>query len=297
MSTTTLTDVNDVFGQAQDGSVAAIIQILNERLADNGIRTRAVFADNVLQLLCEAPTQEQLEKSVVVESIRKILEAISPRRIRRVNINSRLVQEQQLLWFEEVNRDPEHHLLWAEMITLKQPHWVKRIVRDFRRPKLRGTMPAGSSKSDLRQRKSLLSGIIGSLSIALLVLGVGIWAYKQRFAPSLASSSASTPSLSDQQTTPEQASLDQTGADQLPLPESYDSFARAVRIAEQAAKDGAVAKTSANWLSLAARWQQASDLMAEVPASDERYQIAQDRVNAYRSNSESLLQKARQIED
>ena len=66
MSTTTLTDVNDVFGQAQEGSVAAIIQILNERLADNGIRTRAVFIDNVLQLLCEAPTNEQLEKSVVV---------------------------------------------------------------------------------------------------------------------------------------------------------------------------------------------------------------------------------------
>ncbi|NEP61619.1 MAG: hypothetical protein F6K31_32485, partial [Symploca sp. SIO2G7] len=83
MSTTTLTDINDVFGQAQDGSVAAIIQILNERLADNGIRTRAVFADNILQLLCEAPTEEQLEKSMVVANIRKILEDIGPRRIRR----------------------------------------------------------------------------------------------------------------------------------------------------------------------------------------------------------------------
>ena len=79
MSTTTLTDINDVFGQAQDGSVAAIIQILNERLADNGIRTRAVFADNVLQLLCEASTDEQLEKNTVVEKIRMILETIAPR--------------------------------------------------------------------------------------------------------------------------------------------------------------------------------------------------------------------------
>ena len=127
MSTTTLTDINDVFGQAQDGSVAAIIQILNDRLADSGIRTRAVFADNVLQLLCEAPTDEQLEKATVVESIRNILETIAPRRIRRVKINSRLVQEQQLLWFEEISRDPDSHLLWAEMITLKQPHWFKRV--------------------------------------------------------------------------------------------------------------------------------------------------------------------------
>ncbi|MEL6130806.1 MAG: hypothetical protein AAFR24_03555 [Cyanobacteria bacterium J06627_3] len=292
MSTTTLTDVNDVFGQAQEGSVAAIIQILNERLADNGIRTRAVFIDNVLQLLCEAPTNEQLEKSVVVENIRKILETISPRRIRRVKINSRLVQEQQLLWFEEINRDPDSHLLWAEMITLKQPHLFKRVARDFRRPKMRGSMPEGASKSDLRQRKSFLSGIIGGLSVALLVLGVSIWAYKQRFEPSISSAVGST----QDQVAPNQTASDEAAPDQLPLPESYDSFARAVRIAEQSAKDGLVAQTSADWLSLAARWQQASDLMAEVPASDERYAIAQDRINAYKSNSESLLKKARQTD-
>ena len=285
MSTTTLTDVNDVFGQAQEGSVAAIIQILNERLADNGIRTRAVFIDNVLQLLCEAPTNEQLEKSVVVENIRKILETISPRRIRRVKINSRLVQEQQLLWFEEINRDPDSHLLWAEMITLKQPHLFKRVARDFRRPKMRGNMPEGASKSDLRQRKSFLSGIIGGLSVALLLLGVSIWAYKQRFTVPIAPVASSSTSVSTQ-----------SASEQLPLPESYDSFARAVRIAEQSAKDGLTATTSADWLSLAARWQQASDLMAEVPASDERHAIAQDRINAYKSNSESLLQKARQVE-
>lgn len=280
MSTTTLTDINDVFGQAQDGSVAAIIQILNDQLAASGIRTRAVFVNNVLQLLCEAPTDEQLKKSVVVEDIRSILENIGPRRIRRVNINSRLVQEQQLLWLEEINRAPDSHLLWAEMITLKQPHWWKRIMRDLRRPKFRGHMPDGASKSDLRQRKSFLSGIIGGLSVALLLTGVGVWAVRQRLdepAPATATTTEQPP----------------TG--QLPLPESYDSFARAVRIAEKAAKDGLTAENAADWLALAARWQQASDLMAEVPVSDERYQIARDRVDAYRSNSESLLQKARQV--
>ncbi|EKV03265.1 hypothetical protein Lepto7375DRAFT_5553 [Leptolyngbya sp. PCC 7375] len=279
MYTTTLTDINDVFGQAQDGSVAAIIQILNDRLANNGIRTRAVFVDNVLQLLCEAPTNEQLEKSVVVENIRNILENIAPRRIRRVKINSRLVQEQQLLWLEEISRAPDNHLLWAEMITLKQPHWVKRTLRDLRRPKLRTDMPEGASKSDLRQRKSFLGNIIGGLSVALLLIGITAWAYKRL---------ATAPSVTD--------ASKQTASAHLPLPESYDSFARAVRIAEQAAKDGSTAETSSDWLALAARWQQASDLMAEVPLADERYQIAQDRVSAYRSNSESLLQKARQVD-
>ncbi|MEM8613233.1 MAG: hypothetical protein AAGF93_14530 [Cyanobacteria bacterium P01_H01_bin.105] len=280
MSTTTLTDINDVFGQAQDGSVAAIIQILNDQLADSGIRTRAVFVENVLQLLCEAPTSNQLEKNKVVKDIRNILETIEPRRIRRVKINSRLVQEQQLLWLEEISRDPDNHLLWAEMITLKQPHWVKRTLRDLRRPKLRGHMPEGASKSDLRQRKSFLGSIIGGLSIALLLLGISIWAYK-RFM-------VNTPAAVNAANRP--------ASDQLPLPETYDSFARAVRIAEQAAKDGSMAQSASDWLALAARWQQASDLMAEVKPSDERYQIAQDRVTAYSSNSESLLQKARQVE-
>lgn len=280
MSTTTLTDVNDVFGQAQDGSVAAIIQILNERLADNGIRTRAVFADNVLQLLCEASTDKQLEKKTVVEKIRTILETIAPRRIRRVKINSRLVQEQQLLWFEEISRDPDNQLLWAEMITLKQPHWFKRTLRDLRRPKLRVDMPEGASKSDLRQRKSFLGGAVGVLSAILLAAGISALAYKRFVGNVPAVNSPDSQSVSEQ----------------LPLPESYDSFARAVRIAEQAAKDGSIAQTASDWLALAARWQQASDLMAEVEPSDERYQIAQDRVNAYKSNSESLLQKARQID-
>ena len=282
MSTTTLTDINDVFGQAQDGSVAAIIQILNGQLAESGIRTRAVFVDNVLQLLCEASTHDQLEKKAVVGDIRSILETIAPRRIRRVKINSRLVQEQQLLWFEEISRDPTKHLPWAELITTKQPHWLKRIARDPRRPNLRGGMPTGASKSDLRQRKSFLGGVIGGLSIAMLLIGLSIWAYR-RYAE------GSVPPVAS-------SSTEQPAADQLPLPESYDSFARAVRIAAQAAKDGLIATTSADWLALAARWQQASDLMAEVPAADERYQIAQDRVNAYKSNSESLLQKARQVE-
>jgi putative SOS response-associated peptidase YedK len=53
------------------------------------------------------------------------------------------------------------------------------------------------------------------------------------------------------------------------------------------------AKSSAEWLDLAARWQQASDLMATVPANDSRYATAQDRVLAYRKNSESALEEAK----
>ncbi|MEM8809375.1 MAG: hypothetical protein AAGF01_25415, partial [Cyanobacteria bacterium P01_G01_bin.38] len=79
-------------------------------------------------------------------------------------------------------------------------------------------------------------------------------------------------------------------------PEDYDAFAKAVRLAEQTAVEGQNANTPEEWLQLAARWQQASDLMAEVPTSDNRYQLAQDRVEAYQANSEVLLQKAGQAQ-
>ncbi|MCA1992595.1 MAG: hypothetical protein LDL41_11270, partial [Coleofasciculus sp. S288] len=76
--------VDDIAQQARQGSVAAIIQTLNERLTGLGVRTRAVLADGVLQLLCEAAREDQLKQSILVEKIQQILEGIAPRNIRRV---------------------------------------------------------------------------------------------------------------------------------------------------------------------------------------------------------------------
>ncbi len=163
------------FGQARQGSVAAIIQVLNERLSDSGIRTRAVVADGTLQLLCEAFTPEQLEKSTVVERVRSELETISPQRIKRVKINSRIVKEEQILWLEEINRNPDKALLWSEVITLKRPFFVKRWIRD------RHLKPAGPIFKDITQPEpsssSLLSKVIGGTSLVLLLLAAG-WLFR-----------------------------------------------------------------------------------------------------------------------
>ncbi len=74
-----------------------------------------------------------------------------------------------------------------------------------------------------------------------------------------------------------------------------DSFAEAVRIAQDAAEAGVRASTSENWYALAVQWKQASELMASVPASHPRYDIAQNRVKQYRQNSEYALQKSRKL--
>ncbi len=273
--------VNDILGQARQGSVAAIIQILNERLAESQIRTRAILADGVLQLLCEAPTPEQLEQSTVVPRVQGILEELAPKSIRKVNINSRIVREQQLLWFEEITRDPENQLLWSELIKLKQPNPVSRLWQDLQQPKARNEIVVPDQKKNQLSQKYFLRGVVGGASLCLLVLLVG-WVFKHRlgvtwvqlFSPDAVTVAEPTPEA----------------------PAAPDTFAQAVRLAQQSVTAGQQATTPAEWLDLAARWQRAADLMAQVPSEDERYAIAQDRILTYQQNSDQALNQADQLQ-
>ncbi len=110
--------INDIAWQTRQGSVAAIIQLLNEKLVISGLRHIAIVADGVLQLLCEAATEEQLDQSTLVQEVQQILDSTVLGNIRTVNINSRIVREEQLLWLEEINHDRPSQLLWSQEITL-----------------------------------------------------------------------------------------------------------------------------------------------------------------------------------
>jgi hypothetical protein len=285
--------IDDIDYQARHGSVAAIIQILNEHFADSNIRTRAVQDNGVLQLLVEAPRADQLPQAEVVEDVRQVLESISPRGITRVNINSRIVQEQQLLWLEEIKRDPENSLLWSEPITLKRPNAVVRFWQDLRAPRQRNPYldDVPSRKQRSSSQMAFWRGIIGGASICLLLLMVG-WTMKDwlgfNFGPSLSDSTeAEAEPVAGADTQPET---------QPAVPPDQDPFVLAVRIAQESVEDGKAATTAAEWLDLAVRWQRASDLMSEVSPEDERYDIAQDRIEAYASNKEMALQEAEKMQ-
>jgi len=301
---------NDIFLQASQGSVAAIIQVLNDCLSDCGVRTRAIFENGVLQLLCEAPTPEQLDITTLPERVRKILEAIAPRNIRRVNINSRIVREQQLLWLQEIRRDPDGQLLWSKEITLNQPNLLQQVAQDLKTFKAAPGSTTIKSESPRQQkaRKQLLRGsLLGASTVTLL--GLVTWAAYTQFAPK---ELAEQPAVNSQaqleveekaQPVPPQSSqmvapnsikpLQLTPAKTAkPANDPTDSFAKAVRLAEQAATMGKNANSAAAWLEIAARWRQASDLMAAVPATDKRYALAQNRVATYLQNSEAALKNA-----
>lgn len=121
-------------------------------------------------------------------------------------------------------------------------------------------------------------GLIGGVSLCIFLVLAG-WALWHRWVISQAEAPAAP---------------NQVGSS-LPLPLGQDSFAQAVRLAEQAAADGQTADTAAAWLDLAARWKRASDLMAQVPSIDDRYITAQNRVVVYRQNHEQALLRAQQL--
>lgn len=285
--------IDDVARQARQGSVAAVIQVLNDQLADGGVRTRAVFADGVLQLLCEAPTEAQLEQSTLVKRVKHILESLAPRNIRRVRINSRIVREQQLLWLDEISRDPDSQLLWSELVTLARPNPIKRWIDDFNQTRSADSkfLPKSLSSQKVREKQQFWRGLLGGagLSVLLLLVAAGIW--QQLAARNTSRVEAEAP-RSPQPTTPTTVARSPQPVASPPASlKASDPFAEAVRLAEQASDSGKTAKSSADWLALAAKWQQASDLMSQVAAEDQRYSTAQNRAVMYRQNSQSALQK------
>jgi hypothetical protein len=285
--------IDNIARQAHEGSVAAIIQILNDKLAQVGVRTRAIFADGLLQLLCEAATVELLEQSNLVDRVRQILEEISPRHIRRVNINSRLVREHQLLWLEEISRDPENQLLWSQEIKLRKPYFWKRWAiaqqeRQAQGPKL--ALARIAAPRSMHQAQTFQRGLIGGVSLTLLLLATVAAIYKGLNSQFLNNNSATNQVVAT--TIPGGSTSSQKVAKETAT-SNVDSFAQAVRLAEQASTDGKTAESREDWLVVAAKWQQASDLMAAVSSQHPRYTTAANRTALYRQNSEKAQQEAK----
>ena len=281
--------MDDIAKQAHQGSVAAIIQMLNQQLADDRVRTRAVFAEGVLHLLCEAPVVEPLERSVLVNHIQKILEDISPRNIRRVNINSRIVQEQQLLWLEEISRNPDH-LLWSQEIVLSKPNLLQQWIKAFKSPKVepkKKTQLPQVSFRKVKQNPRFQRRFVSGISVLVLLLLAG-WFVYDRLIPTL--NASTTP----QEPTPPPTPVSPSPTTPSTTATPSDPFTEAVRLAIEADAEGKTANTAAQWLDIAARWEKASTLMSSVNPDHPRYDIAQDRVILYRQNSQLAQQQAKQ---
>lgn len=282
---------DDIFEQAASGSVAAIVQVLNQRLADRGVRTRAMVDAGWLQLLCESVQRSALDRATLIDQVRDILEDIDPAKIRRVQINSRLAREQQLLWLDDIRRQPKQ-LLWSEPIRLRRSNPFRRLWKSHEQRRQRRVIPIARSRPSVPFRRSsgFGRGIAIGLVIAMLVgLGYRQWSAMNGVATKDAPVNApvNAPVPNDSPTT----SSDDVTTEPAPI---ADPFAAAVTLATQAAIDGQTATSASEWLDLSARWQRAAELMDQLPADDPRYNTARERAVLYRQNSAIAQQRAAQ---
>jgi hypothetical protein len=261
----------------------------------SSVRTRAVFVNGVLQLLCEAATVEQLEQSTLVPKIQQILDSLAPRHIRRVNINSRIVKEEQLLWLEEIHRDTDNQLLWSEEITVSQPNLFKWLIPDLTEADTKSRKPILAKPQSLLKNpdqgkisiKTLVIGVSGLSSVILLAWLLDSWLGNplKDLSPFTGSQSSQTANQSPPQL------LNRPPSQSFSIP-SDDPFVASVRLANQATTAGKTAITSTQWLELAANWQRASDLMSQVSPSHSRYQEARIRTKLYKKFSEAAQKAA-----
>ena len=290
MSTVT-NPANDIRKQAHQGSVAAIIQVLNQELSDVGVRTRAVYDGGVLQLLCEGDTPAQLDQETLPDRIKQILELLAPRGVRRVNINSRIVREQQLLWLDEINREPEK-LLWYKEVNLVRPNFLKTMMEDVQDSMSRSDQIGGPSARQQREKKQFWRGIFGGIgaTTALLLLGWGVFSLINKPSETI---STTTNSAKPSESKPPESKPPEPKPPESKPTDNVEAFSTAVRLAEESAALGSKAQTVSDWQAIADKWGKASDLMAQVPSSDKNYTVAQDRTTRYKNNQAAALVKAK----
>jgi hypothetical protein len=87
--------------------------------------------------------------------------------------------------------------------------------------------------------------------------------------------------------TPEPEAVPETPASVPPA--STNPWRDGINIATSAAELAQTASTRAEWEEVASQWQQARDLMAQVPQDSENYGAAQERVATYDENASSAL--------
>jgi hypothetical protein len=280
---TNLDLANRTMTEARQGNIAALLQVLNEELGKIGVRSRAIFTDGLLHLLCESDSQECLEQGELVPHIQQLFEQIAPSDIQRVKINARISQPQQIFWLDAINKDPANQLLWSESINLVKPN-IWQVLGN-----------GGFSHGNYQFIWGLITGLIfGAIATALyhsLTVPKGNQVAKEtnnQVSIPAATTTASPriqPSPNPIIATPSPQTTTTGTEPATPQLNSEESFKEAVRLAQSASDAGKIAQTREEWLVIAEQWQKAADLMASIPPEYERYDVATDRAFAYQQNS------------
>lgn len=135
-----------------------------------------------------------------------------------------------------------------------------------------------------RQSKTLALSITGSLLVVLGGCG-GAPEPPVVEATAEASAEATTSTSSSSQSLQPEVSAS-------PSQSQSDFFRNAVNRASSAVSIGQSAHSEADWQLAANRWQQAIELMKQVPATSENYAVAQTKIQEYQNHLQAAQQRA-----
>ena len=182
--------------------------------------------------------------------------------------------------------------MWSQEIKLRKPNLFKRLATaHHERQALAGkrALPRMAIPRSMQQPRKFQRGIVGGISSTVLLLAAAAAIHKGLNSQVPNSTQATTQAVA---TAPSSEAKPALKISKETVNSAVDSFAQAVRVAEQAATEGKTAQSREDWLVVAAKWQQASDLMAAVPSKHPRYTTAQNRTALYRQNSDKAQQEA-----
>jgi hypothetical protein len=286
-----------------------------------------VLNQSILHVLCEGQQLDQVEQAQVVLRVKETLEVIAPTNFKKAHIYGRLAKEEQVLWFEAIQSNPDREVLWSERVKLKQPNLLKRWqnkddtpVKLTRDVDLIGSFSNKEKAREKSQFEALMNrdqsplkpwlpyiaiavGLIGLLAMAILKgWGPFVGTIESPLSespssdpmagePPAANPPDSTSSALSPPAVPENSTT--TTPPVSPDPAVPDNFYQAVSIANQMTGAGLEAKTPEQWVKVSAGWQQAADLMALVPPDHPRFLEAQQKVKEYQQNQKITLAQAK----
>ncbi|HBQ99324.1 MULTISPECIES: hypothetical protein [unclassified Roseofilum] len=272
---------------------AEITDALNSVLQPQGVTAKALVKEGCLHILLEGeniPEQEEYVAIVHDEILNMGIDSFPT-----LQIYGRQIGSKKPSWSDTIDllqgKEDEEEL---PNFALDDPD---EDLNSYNGNDLDGAEPLDSELDESgEQKKSGAKKFLPLLAIPIVALiGAAVWWFFLRPAPAPLLP-ATAPEIAPETAVPETAiesPPETTEPEATPAnpasvpPASTNPWREGINLAISAAELAQTASTRAEWAEVSSQWQQARDLMAQVPEDSENYGAAQERVVTYGENANS----------
>ena len=266
---------------------AEITDALNTVLQAQGVTAKALVKEGCLHILLEGeetPEQDQYVPVIQDEILNMGIESVPT-----LQIYGRQTGVKKPSWSETIDllqlREEEEDL---PNFALDDPDDDMDYDESYDSNGMNGSEPDEFEDED--PKKAALKKYLPLLAIPIVALiGGAVWWFVLRPSPDVPPVPALAPETPSEEVATDPASEPVEATPASAPPASTDPWRDGINAATQAAEAAQNASTREEWEAVASQWQQARDLMAQVPEDNENYGAAQERVISYGDNANSAL--------